>query len=121
MEPIPQVEDLAPKLRSYGIELPCGVARVGTFGDSEALCQELLSLIRSGRKRGGASLLWANEDDSEPVQSVGDVEIVMHHAQSPCLVTRVTAVQVVPFNGVTAAFAARQQRACPSYAAPLTC
>ena len=79
MEPLPKVEDLAPKLRGHGIDLPAGVIRVGAFGDSAALSEELLALIRAGRKRGGASLLWAYESDSEPIPSVGDTEIVVNH------------------------------------------
>jgi len=108
MEPLPKVEDLVPKLRSHGIELPPGVTRVGAFGDSPALSDELLALVRSGRKRGGASLLWAHEADSEPVPAIGEVEIVVNHLNAPCLVTRITAVEVVAFNQVSAGFAARE-------------
>ena len=108
MEPLPKVEDLAPKLRSYGIELPASAARVGAFGDSAALSEELLALIRSGRKRGGASLLWAHEADLDPVPSVGEIEIVVNHRNAPSLVTRITEVEVVPFNQVSAQFAARE-------------
>ena len=108
MEPLPKVEDLAPKLRGHGIDLPAGVIRVGAFGDSAALSEELLALIRAGRKRGGASLLWAYESDSEPIPSVGDTEIVVNHRNAPSLVTRITEVQILPFNQVSAQFAARE-------------
>jgi uncharacterized protein YhfF len=108
MEPLPKVEDLAPKLKGCGIDLPAGVVRVGAFGDSAALSEELLALIRAGRKRGGASLLWAHESDSEPVPNVGDTEIVVSHLNAPSLVTRITEVQVLPFNQVSAQFAARE-------------
>jgi len=108
MEPLPKVEDLASTLRSHGIELPGGARRVGAFGDSAALSEELLSLIRAGRKRGGASLLWAYEADSETVPSIGEIEIVVNHLNAPCLVTRITGVEVVPFNLVSAQFAARE-------------
>ena len=83
MEPLPKVEDLTPKLRSHGIELPVGVTRVGAFGDSAALSEELLSLIRSGRKCAGASLLWAHEADADPVPSIGEIEIVVDHRNAP--------------------------------------
>jgi uncharacterized protein YhfF len=108
VEPLPKVEDLAPKLRSHGIELPDGVATVGGFGDSAALSEELLSLIRAGRKRGGASLLWAYEAEAEPVPTVGEIEIVVDHLNAPSLVTRVTEVEIVPFNQVSPEFAARE-------------
>jgi uncharacterized protein YhfF len=103
-----KVEDLAPNLQGYGIELPAGVARVGPCGDSAALSEELLALIRAGRKRGGASLLWAHESESEPIPRVGDIEIVVNHLNAPSVVTRVTEVEVVPFNQVSAQFAARE-------------
>ena len=108
MGPLPKVEDLAPKLRSHGIELPTGVTRVGAFGDSDALSEELLSLIRVGRKRGGASLLWAHEADSEPILNIGEIEIVVNHLSAPYFIIRITEVEVVPFNQVSAKFAARE-------------
>jgi len=108
VEPLPKIEDLASKLRSHGIELPDGVARVGGFGDSAALSEELVALIRTGRKRGGASLLWAHEADVDPVPVVGEIEIVVDHLNAPSLVTRVTEVDVVAFNQVSAQFAARE-------------
>ena len=108
MEPLPKVEELIPALRRHGIELPVGAVRVGAFGDSPELSEELLSLIRSGRKRGGASLVWAHEADAEPIPTVGEIEIVVDHLNAPALVTRTTSVEVVPFNEVSAQFAARE-------------
>lgn len=108
MEPLPKVEDLIQGLRRHGIELPAGVARVGALGDSADQSEELLSLIRQGRKRGGASLVWAHEADSEPIPSVGEIEIVVDHLNEPSVVTRITSVEVVPFNQVSAQFAARE-------------
>lgn len=105
MEPLPTVEDLIQELRRQGIELPHGAVRVGAFGDSPEL-SELLALICDGHKRGGASLVWAHEADAETIPSVGDIEIVVDHQSFPSLVTRITSVEVVPFNQVTAEFAA---------------
>jgi uncharacterized protein YhfF len=106
MEPLPKVEDLVPILRSLGIEIPPGIVRVGAFGDSAELSGELLALIRSGRKRGGASLLWAHEADAEAVPEAGDLEIVVDNLDAPCFLTRITEVEVVPFNRVSPRFAA---------------
>src|SRR5215212_11402551 len=105
---MPKLEELIPKLRSHGIELPSGAARVGAFGDSAALSEELLALIRDGRKRAGASLLWGHEADSEPVPNVGEIEIVVDHLDEPSVVTRTTEVEILPFNQVGATFAARE-------------
>jgi uncharacterized protein YhfF len=108
VDPLPKVDDLIPELRRRGIELPIGAARVGVFGDSSELSDELLSLIRRGRKRGGASLVWAHEADAEPIPSVGEIEIVVNHLNAPSVVTRTTSVEIVPFNEVSAQFAARE-------------
>ncbi len=102
------VEDLARQLQGYGIQLPKGPVRVGSFGDSPALTQQLLALIGSGRKRAGASLLWAREADGEPLPHVGDIEIVVDDRNAPRLVTRATRVEVVAFDEVSAEFAARE-------------
>lgn len=117
MDPLPNLEDLSGKLRALGIEMPAGNARVGAFGDSETLSRELLALIRSGKKRGGASLLWAHEAEGEPVPEVGDIEIVVDHRNEPSLVTRIVGVQVLPFIEVGAEFAAREAEgdACLAY------
>ncbi len=108
MVPRAKVADLALQLQGYGIQLPPGVVRVASFGDSPAQSQELLALIRSGRKRAGASLVWALDVDREPPPHVGDIEIVVDDRDRPRIVTRLTHVEVVPFNEVSAQFAARE-------------
>jgi uncharacterized protein YhfF len=104
-----EVERLALELQRHGIQLPPGGSiRVTRFGDSPELSEELLSLIRSGRKRGGASLLWAGEADHEPLPSAGDIEIVLDHRNAPRFVTRISKVEIVAFAEVGAQFAARE-------------
>lgn len=108
MDPLPKVQDLIPELHRHGIALPGGVVRVGAFGDSAELSEALLSLIRRGRKRAGASLVWAHEADAEPIPTVGEIEIVVNHLNMPSVVCRTTSVEVVPFNQVSAEFADRE-------------
>ena len=108
MGPLPKLDDLLPELLRHGITLPAGAVRVGAFGDSAELSEELLSLIRAGRKRGGASLVWAHEADAEPLPAIGEIEVVVDHLGAPSVVTRTIAVEVVPFNQVSAGFAARE-------------
>jgi uncharacterized protein YhfF len=107
MSPLPRIADLTTPLKSLGIDVPAD-ARVGAFGDSPESSEELLALIRAGRKRAGAALLWAYEFEHEAVPVPGEVEVVVDHRGAPCLVIRTTEVVVVPFNQVTAAFAARE-------------
>ena len=55
-----------------------------------------------------ASLVWAHEADGDPLPRVGEIEIVVDPTHAPALVTRTTQVEIVPFNEVSAGFAARE-------------
>ena len=106
MNELPNAESLVAKLRSLGIILPIGTVRVSAYGDSPALSESLLALIRMGRKRAGTGLLWAYEADGEAIPNVGEIEIVVDHHNEPAIVTRITCVQVIPYCDVTAEYAA---------------
>ena len=106
MSSLPTVEAMVRKLSELGVSLPPGPVRVDGFGDSESLSEELLALIRSGKKRAGTGLLWAYVADNESLPRQGDIEIVVDHRNEPALVTRLTSVQVVPFRDVSAEYAA---------------
>ncbi len=103
---MPPLAALITKLQAVGISLPPGRLRTDQYGDSPELSRELIELIRTGPKRAGTSLLWAHEAEAEELPQVGDIEIVLDHAFEPTLVTRVTRVEVVPFDQVTAEYAA---------------
>ena len=106
MEPLPTVSTVLAKLQALGIAVPAGPIRLDGYGDSAALSEELLALIRQGSKRAGTGLVWAIEADHEPISKVGDIEIVLDHRNEPALVTRITQVSVVPYGEVTAEYAA---------------
>jgi uncharacterized protein YhfF len=97
---------LLAKLASAGILVPPGPVRADGYGDSPELSEELIELIRSGPKRAGTGLLWAIEEDGESLPQVGDIEIVVNHQFEPALVTRITRVEILPFNQVSAEYAA---------------
>jgi uncharacterized protein YhfF len=82
--------------------------RVGAFGDSAALSDELLALIVNRRKRAGASLLWAHEAEGEELPRPGEIEIIVDHRNDPAVIVRITNVVVVPFIEVSAEFAASE-------------
>jgi len=103
---MPPLSELVAKLQALGIPIPSGRLRIDGYGDSPELSQELIDLIRTGSKRAGTGLLWAYEAEAEELPQVGDIEIVVDHNYEPVLVTRVTTVEVVPFNEVTAGYAA---------------
>lgn len=106
MLPLPSVESLVAQLAAQGLSLPPGPVRVDGYGDTPELSMELIELIRSGRKRAGTGLLWAYEHDGEPIAQTGDLELVVDHLNQPVLVTRIVRSEIVPFNEVTAAYAA---------------
>lgn len=103
---MPPLDTLVARLQAAGITLPPGRVRVDGYGDSPALSEALIELIRSGPKRAGTSLLWAIEHDGESLPEAGDVEIVIDHAGEPALLTRTTRVDVLPFAEVSADYAA---------------
>ncbi len=103
---MPPLAALITMLHAVGISVPPGRLRIDQYGDSPELSRELIELIRTGPKRAGTSLLWAHEAEAEELPQVGDIEIVLDHEFEPTLVTRVTRVEVIPFNQVTAEYAA---------------
>ena len=103
---MPSISELIAKLQALGISVPPGRIRIDRYGDSPELSRELIELIRTGPKRAGTSLLWGYEAESETLPQVGDIEIVLDHNDEPALVTRITSVEIIPFNEVTAEYAA---------------
>ena len=89
-----------------GVGVPPGNVRVDGYGDSEALSKELLALIRSGQKRAGTGLVWLHEYENEPLPKAGDIEIVIDHLDQPSVVTRIVSAKVMPYEEVTAEYAA---------------
>lgn len=103
---MPPIAALIAKLAARGIVLPAGPVRVDGYGDSPELSAALIELIRSGAKRAGTGLLWAMQHDGEALPRAGDIEIVVDHGFEPVLVTRITRVEVIAFESVSADYAA---------------
>jgi uncharacterized protein YhfF len=106
MPALPSIEALVAQLNSRGVALPPGPVHADGYGDSAELSEELLALITSGRKRAGTGLLWAYQYDGEHIAQAGDIEIVVDHLNAPALVTRIVSSEIVPYNEVTAEYAA---------------
>lgn len=102
------VEQLTRELADRGISLPASNVRIGCFGDSEEQSASLISLIAAGIKRGTCGLLWSWEYEGEALPKVGDIEVVLDWHQVPALVQRTITVEIVPFDCVTAGFAASE-------------
>lgn len=102
------VDELIAELAERGVHLPEGNVGIGGFGDSEALSESLITLILTGVKRGTCSLVWSWGFDGATLPAVGDMEIVLDWHGRPTFVRRATEVEIVPFDAVTADFAASE-------------
>jgi uncharacterized protein YhfF len=78
------------------------------FGDSAALADELAALVLQGRKRATASALWTYQAEGKPLPRPGQLSIVTRSDGVPLCVIETLAVEVVPFDQVSADFAATE-------------
>ena len=78
------------------------------FGDSEALADELADLVLSGVKRATAGSVWSYEAEAKRLPTPGDLSIMTNGAGHPLCVIETTCVEVMPFNRVSAEFAAAE-------------
>lgn len=78
------------------------------FCDNEADADELAELVRIGRKCATAGALWSYEYDEEPLPRVGDFSVITNWAGTAICIIRTTEVEIVPFDAVTAEFAAAE-------------
>lgn len=76
------------------------------FGDSEKLADELAELVLRGVKRATAASLWWYDDRGMRVPRPGDLSIVTAWSGQPLCIIETQAVEIVPYNEVTAEFAA---------------
>jgi uncharacterized protein YhfF len=104
----PTLEGLVETLSQRGVQIPEGRLRIVGFGDSEALSAELIALMREGTKRGTCSMLWSWEVEGEDIPEVGDIGIVLDYSGHAVMIHRTTHVDIVPFNEVSAEFAASE-------------
>lgn len=75
------------------------------FGDSEALCDELLALVRSGRKTATCEALAAFEAGHEEMPEVGRQDIALNWDGTPALLLETTEVTPMRFMDVEEDFA----------------
>lgn len=79
-----------------------------SFGDSEALADELAALVLQGTKRATAGSVWSAEAEGKRLPRPGDLSIVTNWAGHPVCVIETLQVEVLPFRDVTAGFAAAE-------------
>lgn len=76
-----------------------------TFGDSRALCDDLLALVRSGRKTATCGALRDFTDGGEALPEVGRRDIALDWDGIPALVIQTVSVDIRKFRDVDEAFA----------------
>jgi uncharacterized protein YhfF/GNAT superfamily N-acetyltransferase len=76
------------------------------FGDSAALADELGQLVLSGTKRATTASLWSFEASGKPLPRPGDLSVVLDGQDKPLCIIETLRVDVIPFDEVTAEFAA---------------
>lgn len=80
-------------------------ARVFSFGDTEALCDDLLARVRAGRKTATCGALRDFGPGGEAMPVAGGLAIALDWHDRPALVIETVAVTVTRFCHVEAAFA----------------
>lgn len=78
-----------------------------SFGDNPVLADELLGAVLSGGKTATSSSHWEYGADV-PLPQVGELSIILDGAGHPRALIRTTSVDVVPFDQVSADFAAAE-------------
>jgi uncharacterized protein YhfF len=78
------------------------------FADSEAVANHLADLVLCGVKRATAALVWGLEAEGKAPPRAGDLSIVTDWPGKPICVIETESTEVVPFDEVTAEFAATE-------------
>lgn len=80
-------------------------AEAFTFGDSRLLCDELLALVRAGKKTATCGALRDYIEGDDPMPEVGRQDVALDWDGNPALVIETTEVVIHRFSDVDAAFA----------------
>lgn len=78
------------------------------FCDNPTDADELARLVMDGVKQATASLGWVYEWQMEPYPQPGDLSVITDWAGNPCCVIETLSVESLPFDRVSAEFAAEE-------------
>ena len=78
------------------------------FDDNEPSANELAALVLAGIKRATASLLWTFEATDRRMPAPGDLSVMTNWSGTALCVIETRHVAIVPYNEVTAEFAATE-------------
>ena len=79
--------------------------RLIEFGDGAEMRDRLLDFVFNGNKRATAGMLEYDYDEDEPVESVGEIFILVGNDNQPVGKIQITRVDVVRFDEVSDEFA----------------
>ncbi|MCA0454989.1 MAG: ASCH domain-containing protein [Chloroflexi bacterium] len=79
--------------------------QVWAFGDSPELADELIALVLQGIKTATADLVWTVEYEARSVPQPGEYNVVLDGAGDALCIMQTTAVDILPYEDVPAAFA----------------
>jgi uncharacterized protein YhfF len=78
------------------------------FADTEAVADELARLVLAGRKHATAASLWSFQAQGKRLPAPGDLSLVTDWAGAPQAVIETVTIELLPFDRVTAEFAAAE-------------
>lgn len=78
------------------------------FDDNEPSANHLAALVMAGTKRATASLAWSFESSGKPLPKRGDLSVCTDWAGKPLCIIETTRVDIVPYEEVSAEFAATE-------------
>ena len=78
------------------------------FDDHESSANELAALVLAGTKRATASLLWTFEVTKRRMPAPGDLSVMTNWSGTPLCVIETRRVDIVPYDEVSAEFAATE-------------
>ena len=78
------------------------------FADSKPVANKLAALVLAGTKHATASLLWGYEAENSALPQPGQLSIMTNWQGTPLAVIETRRVDIVPFDEVSAEFAATE-------------
>ena len=93
---------------SAGEEISARFYEAFHFDDSEPSANHLATLVLAGTKRATAGLAWSFESSGKPLPKPGDLSVVTDWLGKPLCVIETTQVDIVPYEEVSAEFAATE-------------
>ena len=78
------------------------------FDDNEPSANALAALVLAGTKRATASLLWTFEATDRRMPAEGDLSVMTNWSGTPLCVIETRHIAIVPYEDVTAEFAATE-------------